>query len=168
MHSSAISISWSGSPIILCWHWGGEECTNDFMSPGMTYSIICWNMNTVWDQCYDLSALWHGICFVIASRPVLGCALWGYKQNIYDAAAMQSALVKRNCLTTCLFTLLSTHSGVQIRTSGFECWKMIRGSVRSCWDTLTRYSLNRDFEAPSVWPSQRWRNGTIHWKQSFT
>ncbi|TNN50122.1 hypothetical protein EYF80_039666 [Liparis tanakae] len=45
---------------------------------------------------------------------------------------------------------------------------MMRGMARSCWARLTRYSLSRALAAPSCWPSQRCRNGTIHWKASFT
>ncbi len=56
---------------------------------------------------------------------------------------------------------------VQILTSGLECWKMMRGRVRSRWAWLTRYSLSRDLAAPSFCPSHRCRNGTIHWKASF-
>lgn len=57
---------------------------------------------------------------------------------------------------------------IRILASGLECLKMMRGRVRSSWARLTRYSLSRDLAEPSFCPSQRCRNGTIHWKESFT
>lgn len=85
------------------------------------------------------------------------------------STGLDAAQTARQTTATCtLVTRVWPCLRVWMLTSGLECWKMRSGRVRSCWARLTRYSLSRDLAAHSLWPSHLCRNGTIHWKASFT